>query len=70
LNGKDMETQIEIAGEELPAVICPRCGAKLYPAALLRGHLAHHRARDVQYRRDLIPLRQTLKRMRKFAASE
>jgi hypothetical protein len=46
------------------AVICEKCGAKIYPAKLLKSHQHRHRLMQQWFDAELKRLRKTIKHMR------
>jgi len=54
------------AGVVYDAVACERCGAKLYPASLMKGHMLIHLLKDVRYEQQKADLTRYFTRMRKL----
>lgn len=51
-------------GKTLKAVVCERCGAKIYPATLLKPHQHRHRLLQRWFNAEIKRLQQTIKHMR------
>lgn len=47
-----------------PAVICERCGTKIFPAASLEAHLDRHQLKDLYLEGELKKLQYAMGRMR------
>lgn len=58
---------ISIDQHRLHAAKCEKCGAKLYPTALLEPHLSRHRRRQHWLNDELRKLQYTFSRMRDIA---
>ncbi len=48
----------------LQAVLCPRCGTKIYPAELIKFHIRHHQDREETLEEELRKLHAAMGRMR------
>lgn len=48
----------------LQAVICLRCGTKIYPAELMKFHMQHHQDREETLEEELRKLHAAMGRMR------
>ena len=56
---------IQLENKTVPAAVCQRCGTKIYPPALLKSHLGHHRTRDLVLEEELRKLQFVMGRMRR-----
>jgi predicted nucleic-acid-binding Zn-ribbon protein len=66
-----METQINDESNDIryenntfPAVVCQRCGARMFPAELLEAHLDRHQIKDMFLEGELKKLQYAMGRMR------
>ena len=66
-----METAIAMESSDIhfdngvyPAVVCHRCGIKIYPAELLEPHLDRHQIKDLYLEGELKRLQFAMGRMR------
>jgi len=60
-------SEIIFANNNFHAVVCRKCGAKMYPEALLEPHLARHQLKQQWFTRELDKLRHTMTHMREYA---
>jgi hypothetical protein len=58
---------ISIDERNLEAAKCQKCGAKVYPTAMLESHLIRHRRRQRWLNAELKKLQYTFLHMREFA---
>ena len=58
---------ISLEQTDLRAAKCDKCGAKIYPQALLESHLSRHRRRKHWFNAELRKLQFTFSHMRDFA---
>jgi len=66
-NSRDDSKMIFLDQTDLRAAKCEKCGAKIYPQALLQPHLSRHRRRKRWFNAELRKLRFTFSHMRDFA---
>ena len=57
-------TDIRYANNIFEAVVCHRCGAKMFPAELLEAHLDRHQVKDMFLEGELKKLQYAMGRMR------
>lgn len=55
---------IRFENEIFAAAVCPRCGAKMFPAELLESHMDRHELKDIYLRSELKKLQYSMNRMR------
>ena len=58
------ETSIHIDNNLFHAVLCHRCGTKIYPASLMDAHLDRHQVKDMYLEGELKKLQYAMGRMR------
>lgn len=58
---------ISLDRTNLRAARCDKCGAKMYPQALLEPHLSRHRRRQRWFNAEIRKLRYTFSHMRDIA---
>ena len=58
---------ILVKNQSLQAAKCDLCGAKIYPATLLKTHLSRHRRRRRWFTTELKKLQQSIAHMRAFS---
>ena len=58
---------ISLDRTNLQAARCDKCGAKMYPQALLEPHLSRHRRRQRWFNAEIRKLRYTFSHMRDIA---
>jgi hypothetical protein len=51
-------------GQTLEAAVCTTCGAKIYPARLLKVHQRHHRLLRRYFKTELKQLQESIKELR------
>jgi len=66
-NSRGDSKVIALEQTELRAAKCDKCGAKIYPQALLEPHLSRHRRRKRWFNAELRKLQFTFSHMRDFA---
>lgn len=55
---------IQYENETFHAVICSRCGAKMFPVELLEAHMDRHELKDMYLQSELKKLQYSMNRMR------
>jgi len=66
-NSRGDSKMIFLDQTDLRAAKCEKCGAKIYPQALLEPHLSRHRRRKRWFNAELRKLQFTFSHMRDFA---
>lgn len=56
---------IQVENETLRAVICQRCGTKIYPPRLLKSHIHYHRAKENFLEEEMRKLQLVMGRIRR-----
>jgi predicted nucleic-acid-binding Zn-ribbon protein len=56
--------EIQVESLTYPAVVCPRCGTKFYPAETLDAHMDRHQLRDLFLEGELRKLQLAMGKMR------
>jgi len=57
-------TDIQYEKDTFHAVVCHRCGAKMFPAELLEAHMDRHELKDMYLQGELKKLQYAMNRMR------
>jgi ribosomal protein S27AE len=56
--------EIQYEKDTFRAVVCHRCGAKMFPAELLEAHMDRHELKDMYLQGELKKLQYSMNRMR------
>lgn len=56
--------EIQYDKDTFRAVVCHRCGAKMFPAELLEAHMDRHQLKDMYLQGELKKLQYSMNRMR------